>query len=43
MVYLSEKEALIRTVLLELGKSTYVILQANYKDKLKASTEYFTL
>ena len=43
MVYLSEKEALIRTVSLELGKNTYVMLQAKYKDKLKTSTEYYTL
>ena len=44
MVYLSENgKALIKISLLELDKQTYLMLQAKYKDKLKTSTEYYTL
>ena len=44
MVYLSENgKALIKISLLDLDKHTYLMLQAKYKDKLKTSTEYYTL
>ena len=44
MVYLSEnKNVLVRTLLLDLDKHTYLMLQAKYKDKLNTSTEYYTL
>ena len=37
------KKGLVRTLLLDLDKHTYLMLQAKYKDKLKTSTEYYTL
>ena len=44
MMYLSEnKKGLVRTLLLELDKHTYLMLQAKYRDKLNTSTEYYTL
>ena len=44
MVYLSQnKNVLVRTLLLDLYKHTYLMLEAKYKDKLNTSTEYCTL
>ena len=37
------KNVLVRTLLLDLDKHTYLMLQAKYKDKLNTSTEYYTL
>ena len=44
MAYLSEnKKGLVRTLLLDLDKHFYLMLQAKYKDKLNTSTEYYPL
>ena len=37
------KSVLVRTLLLDIDKHTYLMLQAKYKDKLNTSTEYYTL
>ena len=43
-MYLSENgKGLISILVMDLNKHTYLMLQAKYKDKLKTSTEYYTL